>query len=705
MAVTSGFFNSLYGDRKYNAEQFSALFNGLINDGVFANIGTAFGVQAATGNGITVGIGRAWFNGIWVDNDAILPMTCNDPEVLLDRIDALVIEINRTEAVRAGRIIFVRGTASGSPSRPVMTHDDGVDQYPLAYIRRKAGVSDVVQADITNAIGTSECPYVTGILDTVNIDNLVAQWESEFDIWFDDLQVELSGDVAANLASQILELNSRFNELAETRSVTVELEDSSYDTIEDSNGDPILGTTAFDSEGSGNVVVEVPSEPANIEDLFKVGDTLTTVRSDLGDNWALCNGATLSRDDNPEIASVSPVTPAYEWTEEDGSVNIAFQSSYSPKIVYGNGYFVKLIYGHQSGNFSTKYAYIAYSTKIDGPWTAVKLMELTAGSDGISLNDLIYANGYFVAVGGSYVNSSEINSALLWYATTPSSWTRRTMWTASNGRAAKINCVKYLNDRFFIGGVIKTGTNECSLRIAYANTPNTTWVTKDVYNSSSDSASGEGITDIIYAQDQYVAIGNYSYYASGTWNTAIAIYGENLEDAWTVKTLYRANNGTAIPKCIAYVNGKIIIGGVLYDGQYCPFVSVFDSPSAITTEYFILDTSNTSSNCGVKSILEINGYLTLLAKTIINGNDTSTLFYCPVSDNYTADSFAKKYIANNGSSNISDEGSITECDGYLMVSPSLYNVLWHFYIDKSFVQIPSISISDSTYTFIKVRSE
>ena len=47
MSVSSGFFNSLNGDRKYNAAQMSAIFDGLIIDGVFASIGTAFAVKAA----------------------------------------------------------------------------------------------------------------------------------------------------------------------------------------------------------------------------------------------------------------------------------------------------------------------------------------------------------------------------------------------------------------------------------------------------------------------------------------------------------------------------------------------------------------------------------------------------------------------------------------------------------------------------------
>ena len=97
MSVSSGFFNSLNGDRKYNAAQMSAIFDGLIIDGVFASIGTAFAVKAAGGLTVNVGIGKAWFDHTWTVNDSILPMTAPEAEVLLDRIDAVVLEVNGME--------------------------------------------------------------------------------------------------------------------------------------------------------------------------------------------------------------------------------------------------------------------------------------------------------------------------------------------------------------------------------------------------------------------------------------------------------------------------------------------------------------------------------------------------------------------------------------------------------------------------------
>lgn len=291
MSVTSGFFNSLNGDRKYNAEQMSAIFNGIINDGVFASIGTAFGVRAATGNSITVGIGRAWFNSAWLYNDSILPLECEESEVVLHRYDAVVIEIDHSQEVRTGSIKVVQGTPGSSPAKPTMIHTDYVHQYPLAYIYRPAGSTTVSQANIENRVGTSECPYITAILQVTNIDNIVAQWEGQWDVWrgqwpqweaawnlwfteqtqnvdqeteqwmaqmqtnfeswFNSLKIILDGDVAGNLANSIVELQNRFKILAEERAVYEVIQDSSDDILEDSNGNPIEGRVVMGTGADG----------------------------------------------------------------------------------------------------------------------------------------------------------------------------------------------------------------------------------------------------------------------------------------------------------------------------------------------------------------------------------------------------------------------------------------------------------------------
>lgn len=196
MSVSSGFFNSLNGDRKYNATQMSAIFDGLIIDGVFASIGTAFAVKAAGGLTVNVGIGKAWFDHTWTVNDSILPMTAPEAEVLLDRIDAVVLEVNGTESVRENTIKFVKGNPSSAPSRPTLTNEGNVHQYPLCYIYRKYGTAVINQADITPMVGTESTPFVTGILQTISLDELLGKWQDELDRFTDARSQEVDDWIA-----------------------------------------------------------------------------------------------------------------------------------------------------------------------------------------------------------------------------------------------------------------------------------------------------------------------------------------------------------------------------------------------------------------------------------------------------------------------------------------------------------------------------
>lgn len=207
-SITCGFFNAIDDDRMYDAMQMSSLFDGIINDGVFMNIGTAMNVTASKGMVINVGIGRAWFNHTWTQNDAILPLTVEVSELVLNRIDAVVLEVNHNDAVRENDIKIIKGTPATEPVIPTLEDSEHIHQHPLAYIYVGAEVTEITQSDITNCIGTEECPYVTSILKTINADNLLAQWNDQFVRWFagikDVAEEELniySGTLAAGKTS------------------------------------------------------------------------------------------------------------------------------------------------------------------------------------------------------------------------------------------------------------------------------------------------------------------------------------------------------------------------------------------------------------------------------------------------------------------------------------------------------------------------
>lgn len=177
MSFASGFFNSVDHDRLYDATDISRLFDGLIRDGIFASIGDCLVVKQSNQMNVTVGTGRAWFNHTWSYNDALYPVTIPPSEILMDRIDAVVLEINSVESVRANSIKLIKGTPSSTPTKPSLTNTKEVHQYPLAYVTVGKEVTSIRQADIENCVGTSACPFVTGILEVISIEQLIPQWK------------------------------------------------------------------------------------------------------------------------------------------------------------------------------------------------------------------------------------------------------------------------------------------------------------------------------------------------------------------------------------------------------------------------------------------------------------------------------------------------------------------------------------------------
>lgn len=203
MALTCGFYNSVDGDRKYDATQFASLFDGVITDGVVAAVGDFFATTPGGGMVVNVGSGRAWFNRTWTYSDAAIPLTLDASDLLYDRIDTVVLEIDTSVMVRDNSIKVLKGIPAQNPQMPSLTNTGDIHQYALAYVRVKASAVEVGAGDITINVGQPSCPFVTSIVETPELDVLFAQWDAQFTSWFENVQSQLEGDVAANLQRQI----------------------------------------------------------------------------------------------------------------------------------------------------------------------------------------------------------------------------------------------------------------------------------------------------------------------------------------------------------------------------------------------------------------------------------------------------------------------------------------------------------------------
>nr|DAU40020.1 MAG TPA: Receptor Binding Protein [Caudoviricetes sp.] len=268
MAVTYGFYDSLNHDRLYNAQQMSAIFDGIINDGVFMSVGNQFHTVAGTGMQVIVKSGRAWFDSTWTLNDAEYPLSIDAADVLLTRIDAVVLEVNSEVATRANTIKVVKGTPASTPAKPTLTNTAAVHQHALAYVTVAKNTTAITNSMIEIVVGKTETPYVTAILQTTDITDLFKKWENDFQVWFETVKGTLDGDVALNLQNQIDHCVKKADK----------------------------ATDADIETGTADKWVDASSIKKEIDSRYKIGDIrLVTCDNDIDkDQYLLCNGAEIN---------------------------------------------------------------------------------------------------------------------------------------------------------------------------------------------------------------------------------------------------------------------------------------------------------------------------------------------------------------------------------------------------------------------------
>lgn len=201
--ITYGFYDSKDHDRTYSAIQMSSIFDGIIEDGVYSNIGEFLATVPGDGMRVIVKTGRAWFDHTWTLNDSYLPLDIDNSSPLQTRVDAVVLEVDSRIERRENTIKIVKGIPSVNSVKPTLIHEDGVYQHPLAYITVPPNTSYISAQNIEIVVGKSECPFVQAPLQTVSIDDLWQQWDEQFNEWFDNLKATMNDNVVTNLQRQI----------------------------------------------------------------------------------------------------------------------------------------------------------------------------------------------------------------------------------------------------------------------------------------------------------------------------------------------------------------------------------------------------------------------------------------------------------------------------------------------------------------------
>lgn len=211
MADVNGlFWNSNNGDRRYNADSLSEWLRKFFTTGVFNG---EMQVTPVSGMGINVATGYANIQGKVRNFDTETSFTVPTANSTYPRIDTVVVQADYTN--RNISLVYVQGAYSGnSPEPQAPVRDTGLYQIVLAQIYVAAGATEITAANITDTRSDSDlCGWVTGTVEGVPVEQIVAQMTAQFMEFFERMKDQLDGDAAGHLQLEIDELISSLSAL------------------------------------------------------------------------------------------------------------------------------------------------------------------------------------------------------------------------------------------------------------------------------------------------------------------------------------------------------------------------------------------------------------------------------------------------------------------------------------------------------------
>lgn len=326
-------------------------------------------------------------------------------------------------------------------------------------------------------------------------------------------------------------------------------------------GTPITKATMFDDE-IANIMGLTPENGTPNEgfkkidnrvdrlDLFKIGDIRTTVKDDLGDDYLLCNGATIDRNDYPELCEYTALPfpryyTAYKMeTDDEGGSYVLEYCSTKDGAVYVDGKWV--FAGSKSGYYGT----ITVAENLNGPW-AYKLLGYN-----VNINDICYGGKGVWAIGTSEWNEEP---ACVKIATDPlGSWTTKSISDISYGSVGKFATN---GDGVFCAVANRGYSGANQHRIVYSLDNGSTWTSKQPVTSGATI----NWNDIAYGNGLWVMIGSKTEYISGkNYSAPVMAYATAPNGTWTMIALddYTVNGGLGIMlERIAYSNNEWMMTG------------------------------------------------------------------------------------------------------------------------------------------------
>ena len=242
MAEIFKFFNSAPGDERWHyASDFADYFGDVLSSGLLHKDGTPnLQVKVNAGTMQTyVEIGKALIQGYQYQNTTPLFLAHGLPEPNLDRIDRIVLRLDKRNNARFIRLFVKEGVSAANPVPPSLQRDQYVFELSLAQIRLTKNTSSLEPLKLVDERMKEDLCGIVYSLISVPTSVFQQQWdywfnlkkqtleddmeawqiqqkndfetwqaiqEQDFLTWFATIKDILQEDVAGNLASRIANL-------------------------------------------------------------------------------------------------------------------------------------------------------------------------------------------------------------------------------------------------------------------------------------------------------------------------------------------------------------------------------------------------------------------------------------------------------------------------------------------------------------------
>lgn len=187
--IRSGFYDAVENDRLYSADEMNMPYKRLVADGVYATPegtpSTDLQVMASTGMTVVVKAGNAIIGGKWVESAADIGIVVPSNTDISARIDSVIAQVNKKPSGRTGNIVYRTGTPAANPVPPNINTESGIVELRLANIVVAPGAVEITDSVITDCRGSSDCPWVTALIQQVDTSTLYQQWQAAYQEYYD----------------------------------------------------------------------------------------------------------------------------------------------------------------------------------------------------------------------------------------------------------------------------------------------------------------------------------------------------------------------------------------------------------------------------------------------------------------------------------------------------------------------------------------